>query len=77
MGSVIFNQFAAVQQMARGGNRAARLTFMAGNRLLVWALQRTSGANQGSCPMTFVGNMSVVTAYVALAFVGAIVLGFI
>jgi len=27
--------------------------------------------------MTFVGNMSVVTAYIALAFVGAIVLGVI
>jgi hypothetical protein len=33
--------------------------------------------NQGSTPMTFVGSMSVVTAYLALAFVGAIVLGVI
>jgi hypothetical protein len=31
----------------------------------------------GSFPMTFVGKLSVVTAYVAFAFVGAIVLGVI
>lgn len=31
--------------------------------------------NQGSLPMTFVSRLSVVTAYVAFAFVGAIVLG--
>jgi hypothetical protein len=33
--------------------------------------------NQGSIPMTFVSRLSVVTAYVAFAFVGAIVLGVI
>ena len=33
--------------------------------------------NQGSLPMTFVGKLSVLTAYVAFAFVGAIVLGVI
>jgi hypothetical protein len=32
---------------------------------------------QGSLPMTFVGKLSVLTAYVAFAFVGAIVLGMI
>jgi hypothetical protein len=31
----------------------------------------------GSLPMTFVGKLSVLTAYVAFAFVGAIVLGMI
>ena len=31
----------------------------------------------GRSPMTFVGKLSVVTAYVAFAFVGAIVLGVI
>jgi hypothetical protein len=36
-----------------------------------------SGVNQGSVPMTFVGKLSVLTAYVAFAFVGAIVLGMI
>jgi hypothetical protein len=30
---------------------------------------------QGSIPMTIVSRLSVVTAYVAFAFVGAIVLG--
>ncbi len=34
-----------------------------------------SDVNQGSLPMTFVGKLSVLTAYVAFAFVGAIVLG--
>jgi hypothetical protein len=33
--------------------------------------------NQGSLPMTFVGKLSVFTAFVAFAFVGAIVLGMI
>jgi hypothetical protein len=31
--------------------------------------------NQGDFPMTFVSRLSVVAAYVAFAFVGAIVLG--
>jgi hypothetical protein len=31
--------------------------------------------NQGGFPVTFVGKLSVVTAYIAFAFVGAIVLG--
>jgi hypothetical protein len=31
--------------------------------------------NQGSIPMTLVNKVSVVAAYVAFAFVGAIVLG--
>ena len=33
--------------------------------------------SQGRTPMTFVGKLSMVTAYIALAFVGAIVLGVI
>jgi hypothetical protein len=33
--------------------------------------------NQGRLPVTFVSKLSVVAAYVALAFVGAIVLGMI
>jgi hypothetical protein len=36
-----------------------------------------SDVNQGSFPMTFVGRLSVITAYLAFAFVGAIVLGMI
>ena len=34
-----------------------------------------SDVNQGGFPVTFVNRLSVVTAYVAFAFVGAIVLG--
>lgn len=36
-----------------------------------------SGAPGGSDLMTFAGRLSVVTAYLAMAFVGAIVLGVI
>ncbi len=36
-----------------------------------------SGANRGSALMTLAGKLSVVTAYLAMAFVGAIVLGMI
>jgi hypothetical protein len=36
-----------------------------------------SDVNQGRFPVTFVSKLSVVTAYIALAFVGAIVLGMI
>ncbi|GMO98366.1 MULTISPECIES: hypothetical protein [Bradyrhizobium] len=36
-----------------------------------------SGAHRGSDLMTFAGKLSVVTAYLAMAFVGAIVLGMI
>ena len=41
------------------------------------ALRVTCGhdVNQGVLSMTFVSRLSVVTAYVAIAFVGAIVLG--
>jgi hypothetical protein len=36
-----------------------------------------AGAHGGSDLMTFAGRLSVVTAYLAMAFVGAIVLGMI
>ncbi|MCK1387852.1 hypothetical protein [Bradyrhizobium sp. 21] len=36
-----------------------------------------SGATSGSDLMTFAGRLSVITAYLAMAFVGAIVLGMI
>jgi hypothetical protein len=40
--------------------------------------QRTiSGSIPGSNVMTFAGRLSVITAYLAMAFVGAIVLGMI
>jgi hypothetical protein len=46
----------------------------------IWPGSRINGGsdvNQGSGPMTFVNRLSVITAYIALAFVGAIVLGVI
>ena len=49
---------------------------MSGNELLGCRLQG-SGVNKGGRPMTIVSRLSVVTAYVAFAFVGAIVLGMI
>ena len=56
----------------------ARLTFYTRNGLLTLGLAG-SDVNQGAFPMTFVGpllsRLSVVTAYLAFAFVGAIVLG--
>lgn len=36
-----------------------------------------SGAHGGTDLMTFAGRLSIVTAYLAMAFVGAIVLGMI
>jgi hypothetical protein len=38
---------------------------------------RAATSTKGSLPMTFVGKLSLLTAYVAFAFVGAIVLGVI
>lgn len=53
----------------------ATLTFWTGNALLASRVLCGHDVNQGSIPMTMVSRLSVVTAYVAFAFVGAIVLG--
>jgi hypothetical protein len=57
----------------------AALTIFGGNGLLAWRVTMGSEVNQGAFPMTFFGpfasRLSVVTAYVAFAFVGAIILG--
>jgi hypothetical protein len=53
--------------------RTASLTFSPRNRLVVSELNAGSDVNR-ELPMT-VSRLSVVTAYVAFAFVGAIVLG--
>jgi hypothetical protein len=55
----------------------AALTFWGGNGLIDWRVNAGSDVNQGSLPMTFVNRLSVWTAYLAFAFVGAIVLGVI
>ena len=43
--------------------------------MLVLRVTTGSDVHKGDFPMTFVSRLSVVTAYVAFAFVGAIVLG--
>jgi len=51
------------------------LTFSGGNRLLAFGVTAGSDVNQGGFHVTLVSRLSVVTAYIAIAFVGAIVLG--
>ena len=53
----------------------ATLTLLAGNALLACGVICGHDVNQGSSPMTMFSRLSVVTAYVAFAFVGAIVIG--
>jgi len=55
----------------------AALTFWRGPHLVNRRIDAGSDVNQGSFPMTFVNRLSVLTAYLAFAFVGAIVLGVI
>jgi len=55
----------------------AALTFWDGNGLVNRSVNAGSDVNQGSFPMTFVNRLSVWTAYLAFAFVGAIILGVI
>lgn len=62
---------------AEPGGATAALTFWGGNGSLGWFVNAGSDVNQGSVPMTFVNRLSVWTAYLAFAFVGAIVLGVI
>jgi hypothetical protein len=59
-----------------GRGRTARLPFPKKDSLLT-IVSAQSGASRGSDLMTFAGTLSVVTAYLAMAFVGAIVLGMI
>ena len=49
--------------------------FFQRERFVTLLVKAGSDVNQGAFPMTFVGRLSVVTAYLAFAFVGAIVLG--
>ena len=56
------------------GQRTGKLTFPAGNALLTLVVI-AARREWRKPPMTMVSRLSVVTAYVAFAFVGAIVLG--
>jgi hypothetical protein len=57
------------------GFQTGTLPFLAGNSLLTLVVNCGHDVNQGVFSMTFVSRLSVVTAYIAFAFVGAIVLG--
>ena len=67
--------------LAAGRRMTARLTFSQGNILLTMIVARKAARPERAIPrssvMTFVGRLSVITAYLAMAFVGAIVLGMI
>jgi len=57
----------------------SRTDFFRRERFAIFGVTAGSDVNQGAFPMTFFGpfvsRLSVVTAYVAIAFVGAIILG--
>jgi hypothetical protein len=72
---LIFNHVAGGRALWRSAELTATLTFSAGNALLALSVMCGHDVNQGSSPMPLVSKLSVVTAYVAFAFVGAIVLG--
>lgn len=57
------------------GASGSSADFFLRERFVTLLVKAGSDVNQGAFPMTFVGRLSVVTAYVAFAFVGAIVLG--
>jgi hypothetical protein len=72
---LIFNHVTWGLALSRWTEPTAGLTFYAGNALLALSVMCGRDVNQGSSPMPIVSRLSVVTAYVAFAFVGAIVLG--
>ena len=59
----------------RGGAGAAIADFFRREPFVSFGVRAGSDVNQGGFLVTLVGRLSVVTAYVAIAFVGAIVLG--
>jgi hypothetical protein len=60
-----------------GGDRTARLTFFVREQVATLRVDAASDVTQGRFAVTFVSRLSVITAYLAFAFVGAIVLGVI
>jgi hypothetical protein len=59
----------------RESGKDSNADFLGRERFASLARYVRARRDQGSIPMTFVSRLSVVTAYVAFAFVGAIVLG--
>ena len=73
--SRLFNHAAGVSRTVKTQPATGTLTFSGGNRLLAFGVRAGNDVNRGGFSVTFVSRLSVVTAYVAFAFVGAIVLG--
>ena len=73
--SRVFNHVGRPVPPVEYGQRTGKLTFSPGNALLALSVNCGHDVNQEVVSMTFVSRLSVVTAYVALAFVGAIILG--
>ena len=72
--SRVFNHDSRPVPPVEYGQRTGKLTLLPGNALLALSVNCGHDVNQ-EVSMTFVSRLSVVTAYVAFAFVGAIVLG--
>jgi hypothetical protein len=60
-----------------GRDRATRLTFFAQEPFDTLRVNAANDVKQGRFAVTFASKLSVVAAYLAFAFVGAIVLGVI
>ena len=73
--SRVFNHVGRPVPPVEYGQRTGKLTFSPGNALLALSVNCGHDVNQEVVSMTLVSRLSVVTAYVAFAFVGAIVLG--
>jgi hypothetical protein len=75
--SVFFNHTRPQPRDARGAVSDSRADFFATPLSVNYVGCARSGARGESDLMTFAGKLSVVTAYLAIAFVGAIVLGMV
>ena len=53
----------------------SKADFFGGERPVILRVKAGSDVNPGGFPMSIASRLSVVTAYIAFAFVGAIVLG--
>jgi hypothetical protein len=77
--SCFFNHVRGNAARPASDNGSARLTFFSRERLVSFVVTSAAVRNRESSPMTFIGpivsRLSVLTAYLAIAFVGAIVLG--
>jgi len=75
--SVFFNHVSPRQQDCAPGTSDSKADFFEKRLSVNHDALAQRGASSGSDLMTFAGRLSVITAYLAMAFVGAIVLGMI